>query len=133
MDSLRYRILSQQGLHLLVQHSSRDKEEVENWRQRTRHPSVPSDSFQLAPKQVSCVDNGFDLSITSFPLMCLSPDSSRLCPSIAESTSSVLPFALALSRSRTLQTRSGALSRSNTTSLVQETLSSQLDIRSFSP
>src|SRR5436305_971984 len=39
-------------------------------------------------------------------------------------------FSLALSRSRTLQTRSGALSRSNTASLVQETLSCQLDIRS---
>src|SRR5690348_18208899 len=62
--------------------------------------------------------------------MCLSPYGSRLCPSIAESTPSVPPFSLALSLSRTLQTSSRALSRSNTASLVQETLSSQLDIRS---
>jgi hypothetical protein len=115
-------------LHLLIQDPKRGKEEVENWRQRTRHPSVPSDSFQLAPQQVSYVDSGFDLSIPSFPLMCLSPDGSRLCPSVAESTPSVPPFSLALSLSRTLQTSSGALSRSNTASLVQETLSSQLDI-----
>ena len=84
------------------------------------HPSVPLDSFQLAPQQVSCVGNGFDLSMTSFPLMCLSPDGSRLCPSNAESIPSVPSFSL-------------ALSRSNTTSIVQETLSSQLDILSFSP
>lgn len=37
---------------------------------------------------------------------------------------------LAISLSRTLQTRSAALSRSNTASLVQETLSTRLDIRS---
>jgi len=57
-----------------------------------RKPSVPSDSFQLAPQQASCVDYGFDLSIASFPLMCLSSDGSRLYPSIAESTTSVPPF-----------------------------------------
>ena len=28
-------------LDLLIQYSRRAKEEVENWRQRTRHPSVP--------------------------------------------------------------------------------------------
>src|SRR5205823_2143184 len=39
-------------------------------------------------------------------------------------------FSLALSLPRTLHISSGALSRSNTASLVQETLSSQLDIRS---
>jgi hypothetical protein len=93
-------------------------------------PSVPSDSFQLAPQQVSYGDNGFDLSITSFPLVCLSPDGSRLCPSVAESTPSVPLFSLALSLSKTVHTSSGALSRSNTASLVQETLSFQLDIRS---
>src|SRR5205823_6634437 len=82
------------------------------------------------PQQVSDVENGVDLSITSFPLLCLSPDGSRFCPSIAESSPSLPPFSLALSLSRTLQTRSGALSRSNTASLVQETLSSQFDIRS---
>ena len=94
-------------------------------RPMARCPSVPPDSSQLAPQLASCVDNGFDLSITSFPLMCLSPDGSRLCPSIAESTPSVPPFSL----SRTLQTRSAALSRFNTASLVQEARSSQLDIR----
>jgi hypothetical protein len=41
MASLRCRILSMQVLHLLIQDPRRDKEEVENWRQRTRHPSVP--------------------------------------------------------------------------------------------
>jgi hypothetical protein len=96
-----------------------------------RCPSVPSDSFQLAPQQVSRVDNGFDLSITSSPLMCLSPDGSRLCPSFAESTPSVPLFSLAISLSRTVQTSSGARERSNTAFLVQETLSSQLDIRSL--
>jgi len=39
-------------------------------------------------------------------------------------------FSLALSLPRTLHISSGALSRSNTASLVQETLSCQLDIRS---
>ncbi|SRR6266566_65877 len=86
-----------------------------------RRPSVPSASFQPASQQASCVDRGFDFSIASFPLLCLNSDGDRLCPSIAEPTASVPPFALALPRSRTLQTRSGALSRSSTTSLVQET------------
>ena len=89
-------ISRQQVLHLQIQFSRGGKEEVKNWRKRIRHPSVPFDSIQLAPQQVSYVDNGFDLSITSFPLMCLSPDGSRLCPSIAESTPSVPPFALNL-------------------------------------
>src|SRR2546429_7265506 len=62
--------------------------------------------------------------------MCLNQDGNRLCPSISESTLSIPPFSLAISLSRTLQTSLGALSRSNTASLVQETLSSQLDIRS---
>src|SRR6266700_7791936 len=96
-----------------------------------RRPSVPSASFQPASQQASCVDRGFDFSIASFPLLCLNSDGDRLCPSIAEPTRSVPPFALALSLSRTLQTRSGALSRSNTASLVQEILSCQLDIRSL--
>jgi hypothetical protein len=73
-----------------------------------RCPSVPSECFQPAPEQASYVDRGFDLPITSFPLLCLSPDGSRLCPSIAELTSSIPPLSL----SRTLQTSSGALSRS---------------------
>ncbi len=81
-----------------------------------RRPSVPSASFQPASQQASCVDRGFDFSIASFPLLCLNSDGDRLCPSIAEPTASVPPFALALPRSRTLQTRSGALSRSNTAS-----------------
>ena len=72
----------------------RDKEEVENWRQRIRHPSVPVRSFQFAPQQVSCLDNGFDLSISSFPLLCLSPDSRMLYPSIADSTASIPPLNL---------------------------------------
>ena len=47
-----------------------------------------------------------------------------------DSKPSLPPCSLALSLSRTLQTSSGALSRSNTASLVQETVSSQLDLRS---
>ena len=90
--SLSFFIFSKKVLQILTQFSRRGKEEIENWRQSTRHPSVPLSCFQLAPQQVSYVDNGFDLSITSFPLMCLSPDGSRLCPSIAESTPSVRLF-----------------------------------------
>jgi hypothetical protein len=114
-------------LHLQIQFSKRGKEEGENWRQSIRHPSVPSDSFQPSSQQASCVDRGFDPSNASFPLLCLSPDDSRLSHPIAESTPSVPLFSL----SRTVQTSSGALSRSNTASLVQETLSCQLDIRSL--
>ena len=87
--SLSSFLRSQQTLHLVIQASCRGKEEGKNWRQRTGNPSVPSDSFQLAPQQVSCVENGFDLSITDFPLACLSPDASRLCSLIADATSSV--------------------------------------------
>jgi hypothetical protein len=54
-----------------------------------RCPSVPVDSFQPAPQQVSYVDNEFDLSITSVPRICLNPDGSWLCPPIADSTPSV--------------------------------------------
>jgi hypothetical protein len=88
-----------------------------------RCPSVPLSCFQSPSQQVPCVENGFDLSITSFPLLCLSPDGSRPCPSFAESTPSVPLFSLALSLSGTVQTSSGALSRSNTAFLVQETRS----------
>jgi hypothetical protein len=63
-------------------------------------PSVPSYSFQPAPQQVSCVDNEFDLLIASFPLLCLSSDGSRLCPSITEPTTSIPPF---FTRSFTLE------------------------------
>src|SRR5215471_10790652 len=108
----------------------RGKEEGENWRQSIRHPSVPVYCFQPPSQQASRVDRGFDRSITEGPLLYPSSDGSRLCPSIAEPTPSVPHFALALSLSRTWQTSSGALSRSNTASLVQETHSSQLDIRS---
>ena len=34
-------LLSKQTLHLLIQCARRSKEEAENWRQRTRNPSVP--------------------------------------------------------------------------------------------
>jgi len=56
-------------------------------------------------------------------------------PSIAEPTRSVPPFALALSRLRTLQVRSGAHSRPNTASasLVQVALSCQPAVRSPFP
>jgi hypothetical protein len=46
----------------------------------------------------------------SFLFAGLNPDASRLYPYIGESTPSVSPFSLAVSFSRTLQTRSGALS-----------------------
>ncbi len=111
-------IMSEQVLYFEIQCTNMGKEEVENWRKRTRHPSVPFDSLQLAPQQAPRVDHGFDPSITSFPLLCLSSDGSRLYPSIAEPTPSVPPFALALSLSRTLQARSGGLSHSNMASFV---------------
>ncbi len=41
LDHLRWFILSQQVLYLLIQYPRKEKEEVENWRQRIRHPSVP--------------------------------------------------------------------------------------------
>ena len=40
--------LSEQLLHLEIQCASWGKEEGENWRQRSRHPSVPVDSSQPA-------------------------------------------------------------------------------------
>ena len=51
-----------------------------------RCPSVPSDSFQPAFQQTSCVDREVGLLITSHPLASLSPDARRLCSSVAEST-----------------------------------------------
>src|SRR5947209_6891783 len=41
VGSLKYMIFLQKVLHLEIKFPSRGKEEVENWRQRTRHPSVP--------------------------------------------------------------------------------------------
>ena len=94
-----------------------------------RRPSVPSDSLQLAPQQVSCIDNGFDLSSTSFPRICLSPDGSRLCPSLTESTPSVPP----LSRSSTLQTRSGTLALQHSISRPRDTIFPTRQSSPFSP
>jgi len=61
-------IVSEQALELLRQFSRWGKEEGENWRQRNRNPSVPSDSSQPPSQQASCVDRGGDLSITYVPL-----------------------------------------------------------------
>ena len=72
-------------------------------RPTVRIPSVPVDSSQPPSQQVSCVYNGFDLSITSFPRIYLSPDGNRLCHSIAESIPSVPP----VSHASTLQTHVG--------------------------
>jgi hypothetical protein len=58
-------------------------------RSRVRIPSVPLSCFQPRRQQAPCMDRGFDRSIISFPLPCLSPDASRLCPQIADSTASV--------------------------------------------
>ena len=85
-------IRSKQVLHLLIQYPCGDKEEVENWRQRTRHPSVPLKYPQPALKLASYIDRVFDLFINSFPLAYPSPDSSGLCPSVAESMPSVPPI-----------------------------------------
>src|SRR5947209_2703410 len=81
--------VSQQVLYLEIQFARQSKEEIENWRQRSRNPSVPSDSFQPRCQQALPVDYGCDLLITSFLLACLSPGASRLCLYIADATSSV--------------------------------------------
>ena len=73
-------------------------------RMRPLNHLVPSDLPEPRCLQAPCVGRGFDLFGSAFFTRYFTP--------------------------RTLQTSSGALSRSNTASLVQETLSSQLNIRS---
>src|SRR5215471_17627636 len=56
-----------------------------------RCPSVPVCCFQPPSYQASRVDRGGDLSITYVSLAWLSPDAGRLCPRVAEATTSVPP------------------------------------------
>jgi len=51
MAFFRCFILGKQALHLLIQYARGDKEEVKNWRQRTRHRRFRSNPFSPLPSK----------------------------------------------------------------------------------